>query len=146
MSKLKKIKDKLSEEDMKEALEVFNFINERYYLKSKKIKGEYEEQHLTPAEKANYIYRQLPVMYHERSMTYILMEQIYFSRNNKLNDVKKIKKLKEEIQEVQNQVEQLQNEIEHYDELKKIQDIDKIIQERDYYKKKCNDFQDYKII
>ena len=79
MSKLKKIKDKLSEEDMEEALEVFNFINENYYLKSKKIKGE------------------------------------------------------------------LQNEIEYYDELKKIQDIDKIIQERDYYKKKCKDFENYGI-
>ena len=146
MSKLKKIKDKLSEEDIEEALEVFNFINDNYYLKSKKIKGEYEEQHLTSAEKANYIYRQLPVIYHERSMTYILMEQIYFSRNNKLNDVKKINKQKAKIQELQNQVEQLQNEIEYYDELKKIQDIDKIIQERDYYKKKCKDFENYKII
>jgi len=145
MSKLKKIKDKLSEEDMEEALEIFNFIYENYHLKSDKTKEGYESRHFTPTEKANYIYRQLPVICYENSMIYILMEQIYFSRKNKENDVKKINKKKAKIQELQNEIEQLQNEIEHYDELKKIQDIDKIIQERDYYKNKCDNFENYGI-
>lgn len=145
MSKLKKIKDKLSEEDIEEAQEVFNFISDNYHLKSDKTKEGYEERNFTPAEKADYKYRQLPVIYYERSMIYILMEQIYFSRNNRQEYITRIKKLKQKNEELQNQIEQLQNQINYYDELKKIKDIDKIIQERDYYKKKCKDFEFYGI-
>ncbi len=144
MSKLQKIKKLLEEDDIDEMKEVFDFICNNYHLKSDKTKEGYETRHFKPEEKANYIYRQLPVIYYEKSMIYILMEQIYYSRNNLITNANKIKKLKKQNEELQLQIDTLKYQIEELEKLKH-KDILKIIQERDYYKKKWNDFKYYGI-
>lgn len=142
MSKLQKIKKLLEEDDIEEMKEVFDFICKNYHLKSDKTKEGYETRHFKPEEKANYIYRQLPVIYYEKSMIYILMEQIYYSRNNKLRDVERIKKLKQKNEELQNdnrykdqQIEELKEHITELRREKTTKEIDdmrlKIIKQKE---------------
>ena len=147
MSKLKKIKQELDDEDVKEMKEIFNYVNDNFYLiykedkdrpmirNGRKIKFLRE---FTPQEKKVYIYRQLPVDYYNKNMTWILFEQLAQESkdNNKLRNSRK---------ELYNQISNLKYQIEQLQNLKEIQDIQKIIQERDYYKKKWNDYKYYGI-
>lgn len=130
MSKLKQIKKDLEEDDIDEMKEVFDFICKNYFLKSYKTKEGYNSRYFTPEEKANYIYRQLPVIYYEKSMIYLLMEQIYYQhrRIDRLNN--KDKKYLNKIEELENdnrykdqQIEELK---EYITELRREKDIKEI--------------------
>jgi len=101
MSKLKKIKKLIPEDDIEEMKEVFDFICKNYHLKSDKTKEGYETRHFKPEEKANYIYRQLPVIYYEKSMIYLLMEQIYYQHRAIDRYINKDKKHLNTIEELQ---------------------------------------------
>jgi len=145
--KLKKIKQELDDEDVKEMKEIFNYVNDNFYLMYKEdknrliIRNKKKVKFLrefTPQEKKVYMYRQLPVDYFDKTMTWLLFEHLSEESkdNNKLHNT--INELDKEISNLKYQIEQLEN-------LKEIQDIQKIIQERDYYKKKWNDFEIYGI-
>lgn len=123
MSKLQKIKKLLSEDDIYEMKEVFDFISKNYFLKSKKTKEGYESRHFTPEEKANYIYRQLPIIFYEKSMIYLLMEQIFYQHRRIDRYINKDKKRLNTIEELQNDNRYKDQEIqelkEHIIELRK---------------------------
>lgn len=145
--KLKKIKDELNDEDVKEMKEIFNYVNDNYYLVFKEdkdrptIKNGRKVRFLrefTPQEKKVYMYRQLPVDYYNKTMTWCLFEQLY--DENKINI-----ELNNTIKKLDTEISILQNTIKRLEEIKEIKDIEKIIQERDYYKKKWNDYEFYNI-
>ncbi len=71
-------------------------------------------------------------------MSWILLENLYDETKRTIAFMKINSKLKKEISNLKYQIEQLEK-------LKEIQDIQKIIQERDYYKKKCIDYEIYGI-
>lgn len=144
MTKLKKIKVELDDEDIKEMKSIFNYINDNFDLKFKEDKDRpmYRNKKkvkflraFTAQEKKVYIYRQLPVDYYDKNMTWLLFEHL---SEESIDNIK----LRNDIKILDDKISSLQYQIE---ELQKITDIQKIIQERDYYKNKWNSYEFYGI-
>tara|TARA_R110000744_G_C19247543_1_gene549895 strand:+ start:475 stop:921 length:447 start_codon:yes stop_codon:yes gene_type:complete len=147
MTKLKKIKQELHDEDIKEMKSIFNYINDNFDLKFKEDKDRPKYRNkkrvkflraFTAQEKKVYIYRQLPVDYYDKNMTWLLFEHLAEESIDNVNLCNDIKILDNKISALQYQIEELQK-------IQKITDIQKIIQQRDYYKEKCRNFEIYGI-
>lgn len=123
---LSQIKKKLNDDDYDKMNKVFNKV-----LEDKIIT-------MSPAEKANYIYRQLPVNYYHKKMEWLLMEEVY-STSKIVKQISKDMKLLQEIKpEYLERYERIQKNIDYEFEYQLQADMNKALQ-----KEHAKEFMDY---